>query len=259
MATALITGASRGIGAAFAQALAQQNYDLILSARSLAPLEIQANALSSQYGITVKPLVQDLSQANAAQEMFNQVQAWGTPVEMLINNAGFGDYGEFASRDLGKFQAMLQVNVTSLVELTHLFLPAMKSRQSGAILNISSIAGFLPMPYLSVYAASKAFVLHFSEALWAETRSQGVTVMAVCPGPTKTDFFNVAEMTSLPGMEQGDSPDTVVQDALKALAQRRSHVVTGNPQNRILVSTPRILPRQWLVELLGTRFRPPSP
>lgn len=256
MATALITGASRGIGAAFAQALAEQQYDLILSARSQSELQAVGDALSARYGIAVRYLVQDLSQPGASQAIFNQVQAWGISVDLLINNAGFGDYGEFISRDLAKFQVMLQVNITALVELTYLFLQQMQAQGRGQILNISSIAGFLPMPYLGVYAATKAFVLHFSEALWAENRERGISVMAVCPGPTATKFFDAAEMTAMPGMSQGDSAETVVKDALMALKQGRSHVVTGNPQNRILVSTPRLMPRQWLVKLLSARFRP---
>ncbi len=256
MATALITGASRGIGAIFAQALAQQKYDLILVARNLEQLQALGSSLTEQQGIEVRYLSQDLSQPGAAPTIFEQVQAWGMTVDVLINNAGFGDYGEFASRDLGKFTTMIQVNVTALVELTHLFLVGMQARGRGAILNVSSIAGFLPMPYLSVYAATKAFVLHFSEALWAENYARGVTVMAVCPGPTETQFFDVAEMTAAPGMSGGDSPETVVKDALKALAARRSHVVTGNSQNRILVSTPRFMPRQWLVQAIASRFQP---
>ncbi|MDS3861165.1 SDR family oxidoreductase [Thermosynechococcaceae cyanobacterium BACA0444] len=258
MPVALITGASRGIGAAFAQALAAKQYDLILSARNQAQLQAVGDPLQQQYGITVKYIVQDLSQSEAAQGIFQQVQAWGMTVDLLINNAGFGDYGEFASRDLGKFTAMIQVNITALVELTHLFLGEMQQRQQGEVLNVSSIAGFLPMPYISVYAATKAFVLHFSEALWAENYGRGITVMAVCPGPTRTEFFDVAEMTQAPGMSKGDAPEGVVKEALMALAARRSHLVSGQLQNRVVVSLPRFLPRDVLVKTLEPRFRPPA-
>lgn len=258
MPIALITGASRGIGAAFAQALAIQKYDLILVARNEAQLQALGQSLEQQYGITAKYIVKDLSQVGAAQEIFHLVQAWEMTVDLLINNAGFGDYGEFIGRDLSKFNAMIQVNITALVELTHLFLSGMQQRHRGEIINVSSIAGFLPLPYISVYAATKAFVLHFSEALWAENYKRGVTVMAVCPGPTQTEFLDVAEMNNAPGMAKGDQPDIVVKEALQALAARRSHVVTGQAGNRFVVSTPRFLPRQTLVKVLESRFRPPD-
>jgi short-subunit dehydrogenase len=184
MTTALITGASSGIGETFARELAASNTDLVLVARSQAKLEELATELSGKYQIKTTVIPQDLTQPAAGQVVFETVQAQDLRIDTLINNAGFGDYGAFSDRPLGKLLAMVQLNITAVVELTGLFLPSMQERKQGAIINVSSIAGFQPLPYMSVYAATKAFVLNFSEALWAENKDLGVKILAVCPGPT---------------------------------------------------------------------------
>lgn len=195
MTTALITGASAGIGAAFAQELATRQTNLILVARSEAKPQQLAQQLQ-QYKIQVDIVVQDLTEPKAAKTVFDIVTEKGLTIDLLINNAGFGEYGDFAELDGEQQVKMIQLNILALVDLTHHFLPGMRQRRSGGIINMCSVAAFQPMPYFSVYAASKAFVLSLSEALWAENQSYGVHIIAVCPGPTETNFFQEAEFPS---------------------------------------------------------------
>jgi uncharacterized protein len=260
MGTALITGASSGIGAAFAEALAKRGMNVVLVARSEDRLLALANTLKSQYSIQADVMVQDLTQPDAATMVYKAVEALGIEVDLLINNAGFGDYGAFGDRPRQTQLDMVQLNIAALVDLTHQFLPQMQERRSGSILNIASIAGFQPMPYLSVYAATKAFVLSFSEALWAENQTTGVHIMAVCPGPTESRFFEVANFPqTLASDGQGIvSAEVVVQEALQALDKRQSNVVTGGMGNQMIVNAARFLPRQTLVNGIAKLFRPKS-
>lgn len=260
MGTALITGASSGIGAAFAEALAKRGMNVVLVARSEDRLLALANILKSQHGIRADVMVQDLTQPDAATTVYKAVAALGVEVDLLINNAGFGDYGAFGDRPRQTQLDMVQLNIAALVDLTHQFLPQMQERRSGSILNIASIAGFQPMPYLSVYAATKAFVLSFSEALWAENQTTGVHIMAVCPGPTESRFFEVANFPqTLASDGQGIvSAEVVVQEALQALDKRQSNVVTGGMGNQMIVNAARFLPRQTLVNGIAKLFRPKS-
>lgn len=258
MSTALITGASSGIGATFAQVLAQRGTNVVLVARSEEKLQQLAQSLREQYAIRADVIVQDLLKPEAATTVYAAVQALGLSIDLLINNAGFGDYGKFSTRDRQKQLDMVQLNIAALVDLTHQFLPAMLERRSGSILNIASIAGFQPMPYFSVYAATKAFVLSFSEALWAESQDQGVCVLAVCPGPTESQFFEVADFpTALASEGQGIVPaETVVKEALQALERRQSNVVTGGLSNQFVVNAARFLPRSTLVKGIAKVFGP---
>ncbi|MDJ0618575.1 MAG: SDR family oxidoreductase [Calothrix sp. MO_192.B10] len=257
MPTALITGASAGIGKTFAERLAAHNTNLVLVARSEDKLKQLAQKLQEQYKIQVEVIVQDLTETDAATTVFNTTQAKDLTIDLLINNAGFGDYGEFAERDGEKQIKMLQLNVLALVDLTHKYLPGMRKRRSGSIINVSSIAGFQPMPYLSVYAASKAFVLNFSEALWAENKSYGVGVLVVCPGPTDTNFFVAADF---PGSfankaNKISTPEEVVNDALNALDKGKSTVVSGGLVNHAIVNISRFFPRETIVSLLEKQFQ----
>jgi uncharacterized protein len=172
MPTALITGASMGIGAEFARQLAQKGYDLILVARSTDKLQAIAADLTNRCGIKAQTITADLTMPQACLNVFKQLQAEDITIDLLVNNAGFGDYGEFCQSDGPKQTAMIQLNVQALVDLTHLVLPTMLARNSGNIINVASIAAFQSMPYLAVYAATKAFVLSFSTSLWAETKDQ---------------------------------------------------------------------------------------
>lgn len=255
MKTALITGASSGIGTAFAQELASRNYNLVLVARSQAKLETLAKQLQESHAINTEIIVQDLTANNAAQTVFDTVNHQGIHIDLLINNAGFGDYGVFADSSLEKQLEMIQLNITALVALTHLFLSPMREQGNGGIINISSIAGFQPIPYMSVYGATKAFVLNFSEALWAENQEAGITVTCVSPGPTETAFFERAGFSS---NSSGSSatPEEVAKEGLKAFEEKQTNVVTGGLGNHVITNIPRFLPREALVKLVAKQFRP---
>ncbi len=258
MQTALITGASSGIGAAFAAELAKQQTNLVLVARSEDKLNQLADRLRQTAPIQVEVLVADLTQTGANQAIFDQVSQKGLTIDLLINNAGFGDYGAFSDRPLAKQLKMIQLNILALVELTYLFLPGMKRQGSGSIINVGSIAGFQPLPYMSVYAATKAFVLSFTEALWAENRPFGIRVQALCPGPTSTNFPTVAEFPnsmSFSGPQKLATPEEVVTQSLEALAKNESTVVTGGLGNQLIVNIPRFLPRDTLVSAIEKQFK----
>jgi hypothetical protein len=258
MKTALVTGASSGIGATFARELASKKIDVILVARSQAKLEQLAIELATQHQIKTTVIVKDLTDPAAGKAVFEEVQAQGLTVDLLVNNAGFGDYGVFSDRSLFKQLEMVQLNITVLVELTGLFLPVMQKQGSGGIINISSIAGFQPLPYMSVYAATKAFVLNFTEALWAENKQSGVNILAVCPGATESEFFKRADFPDTFG--NGDassmaSSETVVKEALRAMDKKQSTVVTGGIANQLLVNIPRFVPRDLLVNAVEKQFK----
>lgn len=258
MTTALITGASSGIGAVFAEQLAAQGHDLVLVARSQEKLQALSAQLISSHSINATVIVQDLLAEGAPATIFNQLETQGIELDLLVNNAGFGTYGELADGDLQTYLNMIQLNVSVLVDLTYKALQGMKQRRSGSILNISSTAAFQAIPYFSVYAATKSFVLSFSEALWYECQPYGVKVLGVCPGPTETQFFKTAAfpdaMESPPGQNLA-SPEEVVQEALKALEQGQSNVVTGGLTNQILVNSSRFIPREMLTKAVGNMFK----
>ena len=258
MKTALVTGASSGIGETFARELAKSKTNLILVARSQDKLEQLAGELTSKHQIKTEVIVQDLTEPGAGKVIFDRVQEKGLTLDLLINNAGFGDYGAFSDRDLSKQMAMVKLNITVLLELTGLFLPEMQELGSGGIINISSIAGFQPLPYMSVYAATKAFVLNFSEALWAENKDLGVHILAVCPGPTESEFFKRADFPDTFANGNGNSmasSEEVVKQALKAMDKKQSTLVTGGIGNQLLVNVPRFVPRDFLVSAVEKQFK----
>lgn len=256
MKNALITGASEGIGKAFAQELAARQTNLVLVARSEDKLQQLANELQSQYQIQVEIIPLDLTLPEACKSLYNRVHDLGIEIDLLINNAGFGDYGAFASRNLDKLLQMIQLNVSALVELTHLFLQDMQIRQQGAIVNIASVASFVPIPYTSIYAATKAFVLSFSESLWAENRETGVKILVACPGPTESNFFQAGEFPTERKRKPVLTPaKQVVQETLAALHQDEPTIVTGGFNNQVIVNLPRFLPRKTLVSLVEKQFR----
>ena len=258
MTTALVTGASSGIGETFARELAKKGHDLVLVARSLDKLKRLGNELSATYQIKTEVIERDLTEASAGQKVFDAVEAKGMIVDLLVNNAGFGDYGAFGDRPLDKQIAMVQLNIAAVVELTGLFLPLMQQRQNGAIINVSSIAGFQPVPYMSVYAASKAFVLNFSEALWAENKNKGVNILVSCPGPTESEFYKRADFpddaTGLNSTTMA-SAEKVVAETLQALEKKQSTVVAGGFANQIIANLPRLVPRDLLVSMVGKQFK----
>lgn len=253
--TALITGASSGIGATFARTLAAQGTHVVLVARSEDKLRDLATTLAPQHHIRAEVLTADLSRPEAGQKLFAATRQLGLSIDILINNAGFGTYGPFDSLDAEREQQEVMLNVAAVVDLTHRFLPDMLARRSGSIINVASTAAFQPIPYMAVYGASKAFVLSFSEALWGEYRSKGIRVLALCPGPTSTDFFNVVgtEDAALGSIE---TPEKVTQVALQALERGRSFVISGR-RNALMANSVRFAPR-GMVARMGERMMRPG-
>ena len=243
--TVLITGASSGIGKAFAETLSSMGANVILVSRSRSKLDILAADLRARHKTTVDVIAADLSQRGAADEVFAQAQRLGCNVNVLINNAGFGAHGGFHALPAEKLEEMISVNVFALARLTHLFLPWMIEQNDGIIINVASTAAFQPVPYMAVYGASKAFVLSFSEALWAEYRKHGIRILALCPGATATEFFKVAGEGAALGKKR--SVDSVVASALKAVARGRSSVVDG-AVNTLATLSVRLSPRGFVAK-----------
>ena len=244
--TALITGASSGIGEAFAEAFAQQGLDLILVARSSDKLDATAARLTKTYGgRRVEVIAADLSAPQPGAALAKKIAALGMGVDVLVNNAGFGLAANFHKNEPARQQQMITLNVNAVVDLAQTFLPPMLERGAGAIINIASLAGFQPTPYMTVYGATKAFVLSFSEGLWAEYRSKGIAVIAVCPGPVDTAFFEATGNAKLrQTIPRGTmlTAEQVVAASLKALAQGKSFVVPGAVM-KLASLLPRFMPR----------------
>lgn len=252
--TALITGASGGIGEEFACELARRGMHLILVARTQEKLVDLAEKLSTEHGISAQVVVADLSHAYAVTHVVEQVTAAGTSVDILINNAGFGTHGEFVQQKPQREADEISVNVSSLVALTHAYLPGMVERYSGAIINVASTAAFQPVPYMAVYGATKAFVLSFTEALHEENRRHGIRVLALCPGPTATGFFDVAQ-ADLSMLGPKRSSAQVVQTALRALENGQSVVIDG-VANNIVAQLPRFFPRSVISRVSAWLMKP---
>ena len=251
--TALITGASSGIGAAFATALAKSGHDLILVARSEAKLEQLAVALKVAHQCKVAVIPADLTEPDAASVLKAEVTRRRLQVEVLVNNAGFGSGGEFVDTDAQRNAEMISLNAAAVVALSHAFLPAMLKKKSGAIINVASTSAFQPLPYLALYAATKAFVLSFSEALSGEVKAQGVKVLALCPGPVDTPFFEATgkpEMKNMVPKPMMMDADAVVTAALQGLKQGKAVVVPGWP-NKLTSFMPRLLPRRLMTAASG--------
>lgn len=224
---ALVTGASSGIGAEFAARLAGRGMHLVLAARRTDRMNTLAEELVAQHGIKCHIVTIDLSELNAADRLKEEIDKQGIEIELLVNNAGVGLIGDLETTSPDDVQRLINLNISTLSRLTYHYLPDMLERGHGAIINVSSVAAFQPVAFMAAYAASKSFVLHFSEALWAEARSRGVTVMALCPGVTDTEFFDKA---GAPGWLQKHSfqtPFRVVKVAMRALEKRRQYVVPG--------------------------------
>ena len=253
MTTALITGASGGIGEVFARKLAARGEDVLLVARSESRLAEICAELTAAHKVDAQFVALDLIERDAPARLFEETERRGLVVGTLVNNAGFGSVGEFALLDLENELRMVDLNVRALVELTHRYLKGMRERRGGAIINVGSTTSFQPVPFMATYAATKAFVLSFSEALWEENRAWGVKVLALCPGSTDTNFFKAAG-TEAPPANIVQTPEEVVDTALAALARGRGHVISGWG-NFLMAEAGRLAPRSFVTRVAGKILR----
>ena len=250
---ALVTGASAGIGAALAEQLAAQGVNLLLTARRADRLARLANDLAARHKVQTEIYAADLTRPQAPGEIFRFTEQKRLPVELLINNAGFGAYGEFRRQEAQRLLDMVQVNVASVVHLTHLFLPAMVERRSGSILILASTAAFQPVPYLGTYAATKGFDLLFAESLAEEVRQYGVHVCALCPGSTVSEFHEVAGASHVAGPQEPN--EKVARVGLEALAAGRALVISGT-RNLLSMEAQRLVPRRLVTRIVARMFKP---
>jgi len=242
--TALITGASFGIGREFARIFAREGCNLVLVARSADKLRQLSSDLDKAHGARSLILAVDLTEPGAAAYVLDQTTRADIQVDVLVNNAGFAQYGLFAENDLEECLRQIQLNVTFLTHLTRLYLPAMMERKSGGILNVASTAAFQPGPLMAVYYATKAYVLSLSEALANELGGTGVTVTCLCPGPTATEFHKRANATSMRLLKFGSmDARTVAEDGYRALIARKPLVISGF-KNWLLAQSVRFSPRR---------------
>ena len=251
---ALVTGASGGIGKDIALLLAQRGYDLILVARSEEKLQALAREIESTYQRTTRVVVQDLGVHGSVAQLMNRIGTDVADIEVLVNNAGFGLSGAFADSEAHRLTEMVQLNVTSLMELTRAVLPSMQTRRCGYIMNIASVVAFQPCPHFAVYGATKAFVLSMTQALQLELSGSGVSATAVCPGSTATEFHQVAGSDRSLVARLMDSSASVAQEAVKATLARRSSVVTGL-MNKPMPLINRLVPRMWMAAGVGRLFK----
>jgi len=252
---ALITGASGGIGLELARLAAKDGHDVILVARSRDKLDELAKYLGGMYQVRTEVIVADLTDPETPAAIMGEVERRGLGVDLLINNAGFGDWGLFGRADLARQLAMIQVNITALTELTRLCLPRMVSQHRGRILNVASTAGFAPGPLMAVYYATKAYVISFSEAIGNELQGTGISVTALCPGPTRTGFAQVAGM----GHSNLFKSPTVMEAAPVAAAGYRGMlrgkaIVVPGLANKALIQSIRISPR-WMIRMITRWFQ----
>lgn len=223
----LITGASSGIGEAFARRLAAEKHNLVLVARSAEKLKSLCDELSAANAVDCRHFAIDLLEYEADIELFEATEKQGLEIDWLINNAGFGSSGDFAKLDLERELEIIDLNISALVALTHRYLQKMRERKRGTIINVSSAAGFQPIPFMATYAASKAFVSSFSEAIAEENRPFGIHVMALCPGSTKTNFFEASNIDRPIQVKGQQTVEDVIDTAMKAIAQKKTKVVSG--------------------------------
>jgi uncharacterized protein len=253
--TVLITGASSGIGRELAHLFASDRYRLVLVARNRSALHQLSDDLRSRYGVEARVSPSDLAHPSAPSDLYQELQEAGIVLDVLVNNAGFGGSGPFAETDWNNEAEMIQVNIVAVTHLTKLFLPQICSRR-GKLLNVASVAAFLPGPYTAIYYASKAFVLHFTEALAEELSGSGVTVTCLCPGPVETNFHKRAHVG---GSSRAYGPlfmdvREVARAGYEGMKQGKRVVIPGW-KNRLLTEMLRLVPRNTVTRMVGRMYQ----
>ncbi|MEU7728026.1 SDR family oxidoreductase [Streptomyces sp. NPDC040724] len=253
--TALITGASAGLGVEFARQWAERGADVALVARRVDRLEELAADLERRYGIKARPIAADLARPGAAAALRAELDALGIPVHTLINNAGFGSHGPFAAEDPARISEMIQLNVLAVTELTREFLPALTADGRGALVTVASAAAYQPTPAMAVYGATKAFVLNFTEAVAYETRTSSLRVLAVSPGPVRTEFFDVVGSRDA-AVGRMATPEQVVTAARRALDRGKTpaSIVVGLG-NRLSATASALAPRRLALTVAGRALK----
>jgi uncharacterized protein len=252
---ALVTGASAGIGVALAGQLAAGGTHLVVTARRRDRLEELSRKLAATHKVQVEVVVSDLAEPGATRTIYDFTQEKGIVIDLLINNAGFGQYGEFAGVATQRLLDMVQVNCTAVVHLTHLFLPQMIQRRRGDILILASTAAFQAVPYISTYAATKAFDLFFAEGLAEEVKPYGIRVCALCPGSTESEFHVAAGHQEFARRHRQETAEKVAQTGLEALAAGKSYVISGLG-NYLGAHSQRLVPRRVVTHFAANMFRP---
>ncbi|EDM37849.1 hypothetical protein PBAL39_15529 [Pedobacter sp. BAL39] len=258
----LITGASGGIGEAIVNQLAQRKHNLLLVARNAQKLKEQCIKLEKDFGISAGFIAADLSKIDMAQQVFDETQNRGLNVTMLVNNAGIGSGGEFSTLSLKSELDLIQLNVSSLVSLTHLFLPQMQKRKNGTIVNVASMAAFIPIPYMAIYAASKAFVRSFTQAITQECAPYNIQVTLFCPGLTKTNFNSAAGIDNEIGKGLSSdyqnaptqTPEEVAAEVMKALDKNKQVAVSGT-MNRMAAALVALIPNPVITRMFARSYR----
>lgn len=241
--TALVTGASSGLGEQYADFLARHGMDVILTARSAGALTENAERIAQRHKRSVEVLPADLTDRDSRRDLLARVNEQA-PITVLVNNAGFGTHGTFLEMDPDRMMDEIELNCVALTVLAREVLPGMIERGQGAIINVASTAGFQPLPTMSVYAATKAYVRSLSHALWSETRGTGVRILSVCPGPTETSFWHrTGEPSSMP---QRRNPEQVIRSTFRALNRDLPEVIDG-PANRLTARLAHLLPKRWVL------------
>jgi short-subunit dehydrogenase len=243
--TALVTGASSGIGTSYARAIAKDGLDLVLVARRKELLDKLAEELRQAHGVKVHTIAQDLSEADAADRVYDAIQEAGLEIDVLVNNAGYGTHGVFDKLDLERELAMINLSCRLPVALTHKFLGGMKQRNRGAVIFLSSMAGQMPVPFMSTYCATKAFPLYFAESLYGELAGTGIDVLAVLPGDTSTEFRETSDLTVKAPIPPRTADD-VAETTFKALGKKPS--VIDGMANRIGARAMALMPKKLLIK-----------
>lgn len=253
----LITGATSGIGYELAKLFAGDGYNLIIVARNEDNLQATSNELSTTYGVQIITISKDLSEVNAPFEVYDEVKAKGIQVDVLVNDAAQGQHGAFVETDIQRELEMVRLNIVAYLVLTKKFLKEMVARNEGKILQVASIGGKLPGPYISVYHATKAFIVSHTEALVNELKDTGVTITALLPGPTDTDFFDKADMENTKLVQEGSlsDPAKVAKDGYQALMSGKSEIISGL-KNKAQVGMSHIMPESMTAEMIHKQMEP---